>query len=134
MRSWPASVLGFALIVAPLSAIAQQKPASSAPKYNPATETALKGTVEQVSNHECPVIKSMGAHVILKTEDGKTIEVHLAPAKFVKIYDLVFAKGDQITVTGSKVQIDGVDTILAREVKRGNDMFTFRDDKGKPVW
>ena len=133
MRSWPASVLGFALIVAPLSAIAQQKSASAA-KYNLATEAVLKGTVEQVSNHECPVIKGMGAHVILKTEDGKTIEVHLAPTKFVKIYDLVFAKGDQIVVTGSKVQLDDVDTILAREVKRGNDMFTFRDEKGKPVW
>ena len=134
MRSWPAIVLGFALIVAPLFAIAQQKPGSAVPKYNLATEVTLKGTVEQASNHECPVSKGMGAHVILKTEDGKTIEVHLSPTKFIKIYDLVFIKGDQIVVTGSKVQLDDVDTILAREVKRGNDTFTFRDEKGKPVW
>ena len=134
MRSWPASILSFALIVAPPSIIAQQKPNSTPPKYNLTTETTLKGTVEQVSNHECPVSRGMGAHVILKTDDGKTIEVHLAPTKFVKIFDLVLAKGDQIAVTGSKVEMDGVDTIFAREMKRGNDTFTFRDDKGKPVW
>ena len=76
----------------------------------------------------------MGSHVILKLENGSTIEVHLASTKFVKEYELVFNKGDELEVTGSKVQFEGVDTIFAREVKRGNDMFVFRDKDGKPVW
>ncbi len=33
-----------------------------------------------------------------------------------------------------KVKFEGVDTIFAREVKRGNDMYMFRDKDGKPIW
>lgn len=104
------------------------------PKYNPATEAVFKGTVVEVRDRECPVSGGLGSHVVLKLEDGSTIEVHLASTKFVKSYDLVFNVGDQLEVTGSKVKFEGVDTIFAREVKRGNDTFVFRDKDGKPVW
>jgi hypothetical protein len=69
-----------------------------------------------------------------ETRRRRTIEVHLAATKFVKMYDLVFVKGDRLEVTGSKVEFEGVSTIFAREVKRGNDVFVFRDKDGKPVW
>jgi len=104
------------------------------PKYNPATEAVFKGTVVDVVDRQCPVSGGLGSHVVLKLEDGSTIEVHLASTKFVKSYDLVFNKGDQLEVTGSKVKFEGVDTIFAREVKRGDDTFVFRDKDGKPVW
>lgn len=104
------------------------------PKYNVATEAVFKGAVVEVRDRECPVSGGMGSHVVLKLESGSTIEVHLASTKFVKSYDLVFSPGDQLEVTGSKVQFEGVDTIFAREVKRGNDTFVFRDKDGKPVW
>jgi hypothetical protein len=44
------------------------------------------------------------------------------------------AKGDEVSLTGSKVKQDGADMILAREVVKGNDTLVLRDDKGKPVW
>jgi DNA/RNA endonuclease YhcR with UshA esterase domain len=76
----------------------------------------------------------MGAHIILKTGDGKTIEVHLATTKFVKSYELAFNKGDALEITGVKVKFENVDTIFAREIKRGNDTFVFRDKEGRPIW
>lgn len=127
----------FFLVIAFIAGIvpAFAAPTSEAvPKYNPATESVFKGTVADVNDRECPVSGGMGSHVVLKLEDGSTIEVHLASTKFVKSYDLVFNKGDQIEVTGSKVKFEGVDTIFAREVKRGDDTFVFRDKDGKPVW
>jgi hypothetical protein len=133
MKTYWAFVLMTALGVGVLSAFAAQT-AGTVPKYNPATEAVFKGTVEEVRDRQCPVSGGMGSHVILKLEDGSTIEVHLASTKFVKSYDLVFNKGDQIEVTGSKVKFEDVDTIFAREVKRGNDTFVFRDKDGKPVW
>jgi hypothetical protein len=63
-----------------------------------------------------------------------TIEVHLASTKFVKAYDLVFNKGDEVTVVGTKVQFEGVETIFAREVTRGSETFVFRDKDGTPIW
>ena len=106
----------------------------SAAGLDPATEATYKGTVEEITDRVCPVSGGMGSHLLLKLADGKTIEVHLATVKFVKMYELVFAKGDQIEVTGSKVKFEGVDTIFAREIKRGTDTFVFRDKDGKPIW
>src|SRR5215467_7829065 len=121
MKSWMAilSVLALAVISAPV--FAADKPGAAVPKYDPATEITVKGTVDEVRDRQCAVSGGMGAHVILKMNDGKTIEVHLAPRKFVKTYELVFNKGDEIVVTGSKVKFEDLDTIFAREVKRGND-------------
>jgi DNA/RNA endonuclease YhcR with UshA esterase domain len=136
MKTWLDVILVAALATAVTPALAAGKgnPQTAVPKYDPATEVTLKGTVDGVRERECPVSGGMGAHVVLKTSDGKTIEVHLATTRFMKNYDLVFNKGDQIEVTGSKVVFEGVETIFAREVKRGNDTFTFRDKDGNPVW
>jgi len=127
-------ILSIAVMFNPAFATPGTQSGVSVPKYDPATESVFKGTVEEVRDRVCPVSGGMGSHVILKLADGSTIEVHLAATKFVKTYDLVFNKGDQIEVTGSKVKFEGVDTIFAREVKRGNDVFVFRDKDGKPVW
>ena len=136
MKTWLAVILLVALVtvVTPALAAGKANPQIALPKYNPAAEVTLKGTVDEVRDRECPVSGGMGAHVILKTNDGKTIEVHLAATSFMKNYELVFNKGDQIEVTGAKVVFEGVETIFAREVKRGNDTFAFRDKEGNPVW
>lgn len=76
----------------------------------------------------------LGSHLILKLSDGNTIEVHLATAKFVRSYDLLFSKGDKVEVVGAKVQFEGKETIFAREVARGADTFVFRDKSGTPIW
>lgn len=135
MKTWSAVALILAMLAIFSPAFASQNSASAGvPKYNLATEAVFKGTVQEVRDRQCPVSGGMGSHVILKLEDGTTIEVHLASTKFVKEYDLTFNVGDQLEVTGSKVVFEGVDTIFAREVKRGNDVYVFRDKAGKPVW
>lgn len=133
MKNGWAFVLILALIAGIAPALVGQ-PSAAVPKYNPTTEGVFKGTVVDVSDRQCPVSGGMGSHIVLKLDDNSTIEVHLALTKFVKSYDLVFNKGDVVEVTGSKLKLEGVDTILAREVKRGNDTFVFRDKEGKPVW
>ncbi|MBZ5706243.1 MAG: hypothetical protein LAN63_12895 [Acidobacteriia bacterium] len=134
MKTWSVVFLIVALAVAMAPAFAAQKTAPGVPKYDPTTEAVFKGTVEAVTDRQCPVSGSMGSHVLLKLGDGSTIEVHLATTKFVKIYDLVLNKGDEIEVTGVKVKFEGVDTIFARQVKHGNDTYVFRDKDGHPVW
>lgn len=127
-------MLAVAVIATPAFAAAKTPPQNDVPKYNPATEATFKGTVDDVHDRQCPVSGGLGAHIVLKLSDGKTIEVHLATTKFMKSYELIFNKGDQVEVTGSKVTFEGVETIFAREIKRGNDTFVFRDKAGNPVW
>ncbi len=118
------------------SAFAGQKADSAVtiPKYDPAAEKTFTGTVVDVVDRVCPMSRGMGSHLTLKLADGGTIEVHLAASKFVKSFDLVFNKGDNVEVVGVKVQFEGKETIFAREVTRGSDTFTFRDKEGVPVW
>jgi uncharacterized protein YdeI (BOF family) len=133
MRAWALAVL--VALLACVALAANQAPANGkVPKYDKATEVKLKGTVMEVRDYECPISGAMGAHVTLKVQDGSTIELHLAATKYVKSYEMVFNKGDEIEVAGSKVKFNGADTILAREITRGQDSFVFRDQNGKPVW
>jgi len=122
-----------ALLVVPF-AYGQQGPGygQRARIYNPANETAVKGTVEAVKT-----ITGRGGwngtHLILKTGD-KSIDVHLGPAAFLKEKGFSFAKGDQIEVTGAKAEYGGSEAIIAREVKKGEKTLVLRNKQGLPEW
>jgi len=128
------TVVALVLTITPVAAGQKSEPGVAVPKYDPAAEATFKGTVEEVRDRQCPVSGGMGSHLVLKLSANKTIEVHLATTKFVKAYDLVFNKGDAVTVVGTKVQFEGVETIFAREITRGSETFVFRDKDGAPIW
>lgn len=107
-------------------------PGQRARMYNPANETTLKGTVEEVTT----VTGRRGwngTHLTLKTED-KTIDVHLGPASFLKEKGFSLAKGDQIEVTGAKTEFGASEALIAREVKKGSETLILRDAQGVPKW
>jgi hypothetical protein len=116
------------------SALAQRGMGQGAGRmYDPATETTVKGTVEEVKQIPGQRGGASGAHLIVKT-DKETLEVHLGPTAFLEKEKFTFAKGDQIEVTGSKVKIGAADALLAREVKKGDKTLTLRNAQGIPVW
>ena len=133
MKTWRFCILLLTAVSMSWIATAQKTSNEPVPKYDKSTEAVFKGTVDDVKDRNCPVTGGMGSHLMLKTE-GSTIEVHLALTKFVNQYELVFHKGDVLEVTGVKVKFEGVDTIFARKIKRGEDEFLFRDGDGKPLW
>ena len=126
------TIVALMLMITPSTA--GQTSGTSVPKYDRATEATFKGTVEEVRDRQCPMSGGLGSHLVIKLSPNQTIEVHLASSKFVKTYDLVFNKGDAITVVGAKVHFEGVETIFAREVTRGSETFVFRDKDGNPIW
>lgn len=128
------SAFALVLTVAPAAVGQKSKPEVAVPKYDRAAEATFKGTVEDSKDRQCPVSGGMGSHLILRLSPSKTIEVHLATTKFVKTYDLVFNKGDVVTVVGTKVQFEGVETIFARVVTLDTATFVFRDKDGTPIW
>lgn len=102
------------------------------PKYDPATETKMKGVLEELrlppKGQEKEVV-----HLLIKNGDDE-IDVYLCPKAFMDDMGVTFNKGDAIAVTGSKVKQAGADLMLAREVVKGQDTLVLRDDKGNPVW
>ncbi len=121
------------VLLVPASAASQTTPTAS-PKYDMATETVIKGKVLSVHNRECPVTGTLGAHFMMEAIDGKVYEVHLAPTKFAKTFDMVFTPGEKVEVLGNTLIFQEKDAILARQVKHGNETVTFRDKKGNPSW
>ncbi|MDX1980436.1 MAG: hypothetical protein SFV51_09215 [Bryobacteraceae bacterium] len=103
------------------------------PRYDPAAEVTLKGTVEAVSEHAHPGIARRGVHITLQAAGG-AYEVHLGPTAFLQKLALNLAKGDEIEVTGSKVKYEGADAVLARQVMKGGKTFELRNKDGIPLW
>ena len=134
MKSWRIAVMILLLGVATATLTVAQKPADEpVPKYDVSAETKFKAVVEEVKDRECPISGGMGVHLMVRSE-GKVYELHVASTKFVKTYEVTFEKGDELEIKGIKTKFQGIDAILVREIKRGNDNFLFRDPQGKPIW
>ena len=105
---------------------------SKSPKYDPSTEAKLKGTVEELKLPPKGSEKEV-AHLMIKN-GADTFDIYLCPKSFMDDMGVTFVKGDEIAFTGSKVKEGEAEMILAREVIKGTDTLTLRDDKGNPVW
>ena len=101
--------------------------------YDATTQVTIEGKIQEARDYDCPVTGTVGSHITVKSGEGTT-EVHLAPAKFMKDYEIVLKAGDDVKVVGSKITYEGKPAILAKTVTVGRETFAFRDDKGKPIW
>lgn len=114
------------------------------PRYDPSTEITVNGTVEDVQQltgaqkgqqsqpglmcEVCPM-GATGTHLTFKTTQG-TFNVHVGPATYLASKNFRVAKGDELTITGSKVQFQGTESLIAREIKKGDQILTLRDAQG----
>jgi len=105
---------------------------AGSPKYDVTAEAKFKVTVEDLKLPAKGNEKD-AAHLFVKSGDD-TIDIYLCPKSFLDDMGATFAKGDEVTVTGSKIKQDGSDLVLARQVVKGPDTLMLRDEKGKPVW
>jgi hypothetical protein len=101
--------------------------------YEIANQKVLTGTVVDVQDYQCPVSGTVGTHIILRHAGG-TLEVHLAPAKFLKQYEIITGKGSQVQIEGAMTTVEGKPAMLAKILVDGNATYAFRDAKGKPLW
>jgi len=99
--------------------------------YNVATETTVRGVVRAIEDFTCPVSEAeMGRHLVLQTASGR-LQIHLAPARVMRSQKFSFSPDDQIEVVGSKLSVQGQESIIARDITRGNESFFIRDRAGK---
>ncbi len=114
------------------SAGAQKAARPVLPKYDLQTETKIKGTIEEVKLPPKGSEKEI-AHLLVKNGED-TVDVYLCPKAFMDDMGMDFSKGDEISLTGSKIKQGEADLVLAREIIKGNNTFALRDAKGNPVW
>jgi len=132
-------VLGMGLLMffagnTPLTVAADKTPPPNETfTYEIANQHVITGIVVDVRDYECPVSGTVGSHITVK-RTGETIEVHLAPAKFLKRYEIVINKGDQVQIEGATTTVDGKPALLAKIIADGGTTYAFRDAKGRPLW
>jgi hypothetical protein len=128
--------LSFTLItfLYPPAALCQRASQSDggAPKYDQKTESQTKGVVDDVKLLTLGSRKDF-VQLIVKSGDAE-MPAFVCPKPFQDEMGVTFSKGDEITLTGSKVKQDNSDVILVRELVKGTDTLMFRDDKGNPIW
>lgn len=74
-----------------------------------------------------------GVHLTLKS-DKEEIAVHLGPSWYLDKHGMRIAPGNRIEVRGSRITFQGKPTIIAAEVKKGDQSLKLRDDDGLPAW
>jgi hypothetical protein len=137
MRTMSIGSLGLAAMVAVTLAAAPAlaqgpKGGGMGPRYDKTTETTVTGTVDEVQSHQGRG-GGTGLHLALKTEAG-VLNVHVGPTTWLTEHNYAFSKGDVLQVTGSKVQMNGGDAFIAREIRKGDAIMTLRTADGVPLW
>ena len=110
----------------------EASPAMGAPKYDRKAEVTVDGTVEQVIGRITPRALT-GIHLVLRTEK-ESLDVYLGPWWFLRANGFKVTDGDELRITGSKVRIDGAETLLARVMKLRDKRLVLRSKRGSPKW
>jgi hypothetical protein len=101
--------------------------------YDQSSQETARGWVAETKDFQCPVSGAVGSHIIVKNEI-RSIEVHLAPAAFMKQFEINIRKGDNVTVVGSRIEFEGHTALIAKSVSIGRETYNFRDSQGRPLW
>lgn len=111
-------------------------PATNIPKYEPLNEVTLQGKVVEVKEYQCPISGTVGSHLVVKEAGVGTgvVEVHVAPVKFMKEYEVAIKPGDLVTIVGMRTVFDGKPAMLAKTITVERDTYAFRNNKGMPLW
>ena len=130
-------VLLIAAVLAALSVVAAyansgQGQTTGSRMYDPKTETTLNGVVQEVKEIAGPG-KGTGTHLKVKAGDA-VYDVHVGPTWYPTQEKYTFAKGEKVEVIGSKVNYQGADAIVARQIKKDGKTLMLRDSQGVPLW
>lgn len=101
--------------------------------YDQSTVTTISGTIQSVDTLTGRRGNFQMIQLTVKDTAG-TIPVNIGPAFYLEQQNISFQVGDAVEVTGSRMQFNGNDVILAAEVKDGGKTIKLRDDSGRPVW
>jgi hypothetical protein len=95
------------------------------------TAMAFDGVIEKVVKSKN--MHMTGVHLLIKSQN-EPFEVHLGPAAFLAEKNATFKEGDAVAVIGWGLPRPGKFFVIAREVKKGDQVLTLRNEQGVPLW
>jgi hypothetical protein len=101
--------------------------------FDPKTVETVTGEVVKVDRITPMRGMSSGVHLVVKTDKGD-VSVHLGPQWYLENQDVKIEPKDKVEIKGSRVTLQGQATLIAAEVKKGDEVLKLRDDAGVPMW
>jgi hypothetical protein len=123
-------------LVSPALSVQAQIAATTAPHagpfhYDSSQETTINGKVSSVVTKPTQGML-MGSHLLVETSSG-TVDASLGSLALRGKDAPTFAAGQQVTLTGIMKTLKDKEVFLARTVKIGEQVYTFRNEHGFPV-
>lgn len=107
--------------------------ASRVVPYDTATEVSFRGTVENIRVYARPGMIT-STHATVRTPAGESITVELAPPEYLEQQQLTLERGEEVEITGARVQYEIDEAVVARRLTQGDRTFTLRSADGAPRW
>lgn len=107
------------------------KGAAAAPRYEPAKEVTIEGTVASVVTNSTPGLL-VGAHATLTTASG-TVDAHLGNYAMKGANPLALAVGERVKMVGVMMTVGGRPVLLVRTAQTGRGVYTIRNAHGFPL-
>jgi hypothetical protein len=104
---------------------------AQAPRYDRTSEVKVQGTVVEVRDLG-RAAAPRGTYLMLRTPLG-TLRVNLGPHPDLDNARPTLAAGETVEVVGSLARTSGGAILLARQVRKGDAVLTFRSERGFPV-
>ena len=101
--------------------------------YNPNTVETIRGKVVRTNAFTPMSGMGQGMQLLVRTGD-QTVPVHLGPSWYIDNQGFQVAPGDEVKVTGSRVNFAGGPAMMASLVRHGGKVLKLRENNGIPAW
>ncbi|HEU0273411.1 MAG TPA: hypothetical protein VFQ83_02655 [Candidatus Udaeobacter sp.] len=101
--------------------------------YDVKTVETIGGRVLSVENTTLSKRRGYWVQLMLQT-DKEVIPVQLGPLWFIVKETPRIEANDTITVTGSRMMLDGRPAVIAADIAKGNELLKLRQNDGVPFW
>ena len=101
--------------------------------YDTSKVVTIKVDVLEVNNVTGKRGKNQGLRLVVSSA-GEQISVHMGPSWYHSELGMKVEVGDTLEITGSMINYNEKQTIIAAIVKTNSDTFVLRDENGFPNW
>jgi hypothetical protein len=116
------------------TAVMAQGTTTKQPVYHVKNEVTVRGKVVTVKAIPDWMGKD-GVNIALESPDLTAPHIDVAPAAFLKLFDIPIAVGDDLVLTGSWSEAaDGTPVFLVHELTKQKVTINVRDPQGVPLW
>jgi hypothetical protein len=101
--------------------------------FNSESIVTVTGKIVEVMEIPARRAGFFGIHVMVQTEN-ETLEAHIGPASYLKENDISLRVNQNISITGSRIEMNGKPIIIASEIIQNQKQLRLRQNNGIPLW